>query len=348
MTGIDGRRILFCGLGTSAVAWYRCVLPAQALGADWCGLGWQPPDLQFYTGLVKGATRLPRWEDYDLIVFQQPRGHGWLKLIKDLQGKGIKVAFEIDDYVDAIGSMKDHDFRDAFRGAELAKLHMNMRQADAILCSTEYIAHRYRLLNKRIFVCRNGLDLSRYKLTRPPRPTVNFLWAGGTGHIEAAVPWFQSLVHVMQERPDTCLVTIGQNFAAGVGKHLDRGAERCLAIPFTPIEQYPSAMTMGDIALAPAGHGGFHRGKSDLRFLEAGALGMAVIADPVTYGTIEHGETGVLAASPVEAQYWMAKLADDEELRVRLGENAREYVYEERSMKAVSADWTRAFGEILG
>ena len=102
----DEPRVLFCGLGTSAVAWYRCILPAQALGADWCGLGYEPPNLQFYTGLVKGETRLPRWEDYDIIVVQQPRGLGWHKLIREMQDRGIRVIFEIDDYVAAMPSFR--------------------------------------------------------------------------------------------------------------------------------------------------------------------------------------------------------------------------------------------------
>jgi hypothetical protein len=61
-------------------------------------------------------------------------------------------------------------------------------------------------------------------------------------------------------------------------------------------------MTMIDVALAPAGKTGFHRAKSDLRWLEAGALGIPVIASPELYHDIEHGVTGSHARNAPEAK----------------------------------------------
>lgn len=344
MTSLDPSRILFVGLGKSAVGWYRCYLPAMHMGADWVGLAGEPPEQLFQTGLVKGKSSMPNYDDYDVVVLQQPRGAGWFRIIKRMQASGVKVVFEVDDYLHAIHKMSDHDYKQWFGPHELKRLELNMRACDALCCSTEYIARRYHRFNQNVWICRNGVDLGRYALTRPPRPTVNIGWAGATGHNRAVQPWLQEVANVMHERPATTIVTIGQAYADGF---LRAFPSRAISIPFTLIDTYPSAMTMFDIALAPAGKGAFFRGKSDLRWLEAGALGVPVIADPVTYPDIEHGVNGFHAATAVEAGEIMRELVDDDELRLQTGLAAKEYVRTERDMRVAVRQWEAMFTELL-
>jgi glycosyltransferase involved in cell wall biosynthesis len=342
--GLLGSDVLFIGLGASAVAWYRCYLPALFLGADWIGVVGTPPDLGYVTGLVANATKLPDFLDYKIIVVQQPRGRGWLKLIRQLQSKGVKVVFEVDDYLHAIRKTEGHDFRRYFDKPQLAELELNMRACDALICSTPYIARRYRAFNAHVWVCQNGLDTGRYNLTRPPRETVTIGWAGATGHAASVMPWVQATANVMLARPQTCFASIGQNFADTLA---DIFPGRTLSIPFTMVETYPAAMTLLDIALAPAARGNFFRGKSDLRFLEAGALGIPIIADPTVYPNIEHGVTGFHAASPEEAGELVLRLVDDANLRLQVGEAARRYVIEKRDMKVACRQWEEVFRALL-
>jgi glycosyltransferase involved in cell wall biosynthesis len=342
--GLDGSDVLFIGLGSSPVGWYRCYLPALFLGADWIGVVNTPPDLGYVTGLVANSTRMPNFLDYKIIVVQQPRGRGWLRLIRQLQSKGIKVIFEVDDYLHAIRKTEGHDFRRYFDKAALAELELNMRVCDAIICSTEYIARRYRTFNPNVWVCRNGLDCGRYNLTRPPRETVTIGWAGATGHAAGVLPWIGATADVMSQRPNTCFASIGQNFADALS---DLFPERTLSVPFTMVETYPAAMTLFDIALAPAAKGNFFRGKSDLRWLEAGALGIPIIADPDVYPNIEHGVNGFHAASPDEVQDVLLRLVDDPSLRLQVGEAARRYVMEERDMKIACRQWEEVFRALL-
>jgi glycosyltransferase involved in cell wall biosynthesis len=113
------------------------------------------------------------------------------------------------------------------------------------------------------------------------------------------------------------------------------GPERAIEVGWTKsIEVYPAAMANFDIALAPATNSAFFRGKSDLRWLEASALGIPVVADPVLYPSIEHGVTGLHATSPAAAREAMLALVDDAALRARLGSAAREYVREQAFTQA--------------
>ena len=341
-----GAGVLFAGIGTSAPAWYRCALPARALGADWVGMRGEPHELTFHTG--ESARPLRSVEDfasYDIVVLQQPRGTAWLRTIRSLQAAGVRVLFEIDDYAHGVRKAKHHAQAEHFDRKLLAALELTMRACDGIICSTDYIAGRYRSFNASVWVCQNGIDMGRYALTRRPRDSVTIGWAGGTAHRPALLPWLRELLAVMDARPATRFMSVGvPGYAAPFAERF--GAERAIGLPWAPIEAYPAAMASFDIALAPSANSAFFRGKSDLRWLEAGALGIPLVADPVLYPAIEDGVTGLHAATPAEARAAMLALVDDAALRTRIGEAAREHVRERRTSAAVAAQWTAVFEQV--
>jgi glycosyltransferase involved in cell wall biosynthesis len=335
-------RTLFVARRRTAVAWYRCALPAEFLGADWVAIEDRTGDIQ----LVSGPRPVPvtRWSEYDAVVLQQPRGSAWLARIRDLQAAGVRVLYEIDDYVHAVRKARDHDFKGAFDKRALRELELAMRVADGLICSTEWLAGRYRSFNPRVHVCRNGLDLGRYAMTLPPRDAAVIGWAGGTGHKNAVRPWLTAVADVMRARPDVRFHSVGQPFDRLLAREF--GDERCTGTPFTTLDTYAAAMTHIDVAIAPAGPGNFFRGKSDLRFLEAAALGQAVVADPIVYPTIEHGVTGLHAATVDEAREHLLALVDDRAERERLGANARAYVERERDMRVMARQWANALSAV--
>ena len=332
----DLPRTLFVGRSSSAVCWYRCALPAMALGVDWVGVCIGPPDVQANTGSVPLTRGLEQLAEYEVVVLQLPATPAWHDAIRRLQSAGVRVLFEIDDYVHGIRKMVDHELRGNFGKEELAHYETSMRLADGLIVSTEYLARRYRAFNRDVSVCRNGLDLPRYDLTLPVRDGATIGWAGGTGHRDALKPWMPSVAAVLRERPATRFATIGQPWAHVLEAEF---GDRALAVPFSPLGSYPAAMTNLDVALAPAGANGFFRGKSDLRWLEASALGIPVIADPLVYPEVEHGVTGFHAANPGEVGELLLALVDDPGLRRRVGEAARAHVREHRSIQAMAGQW---------
>jgi glycosyltransferase involved in cell wall biosynthesis len=307
------------------------------------GLDGEPPTATFRTGLVGGSTKMPDFTAYKVVVLQQPRGKGWLEVIHALRERGTVVIFEVDDWLHAVKNKQDHDFRAAFTNQTLSEYEACMKACDAVIVSTPFLAGVYRHFNKRVFVCRNGIDVGRYQLTRPKRDTVNLGWAGATGHAHTITPWLEAVGAVMEAREATCFVTIGQPFADALKPYFNG---RCISTPFAAIEQYPAAMTMIDVAIAPAGKSGFFRAKSDLRWLEAGLLGIPVVANPDVYPDIEHGVTGFHAKNAQAAGRLLLELVDDEELRTSVGQAAREYVVEHRRMARVAQDWRDVFDQL--
>ncbi len=343
---LDPSRILFIGHGTTPVCYYRVMLPAMAMGADWCGIMGEPPKLGVATSMISKGTAMPNLlEDYDIVVIQQPAGEGWLAVIAAMRERGVKVIFEVDDYLHGIKEVKSHDFAKGFDTAHLRLVEEAMMACDALIASTPYIKKKYRKFQPNAFLCKNGIDMGRYAFEMPGREKVNIGWAGATGHLEAVQPWLAITGAVMRGRPETCFISIGQPYAMAFQKEL--GEERGIAIPWAAIEQYPAAMTMFDIALAPGGQGGWWRGKSDLRWLEASSLGIPVIANPTIYPEVHNGQTGLTATSQQQVAEALLALIDDSEMRRRVGSQAREYVRKHRSMDVAVKQWERTFEKVL-
>jgi glycosyltransferase involved in cell wall biosynthesis len=335
---------LFVGIGKSGPCWYRAALPAMHLGADWCGVREEPPELAFVTGLSSRALDVDELLGYDVVVLQQPRGGAWLKLIRRLQDAGVTVLFEIDDDVHAVGKHAGHEHRAHYSKAALRELELTMRACDGLIVSTDFLAQRYRALNARVWVCRNGLDLGRYALT-PPRggEQVTIGWAGGTGHRDAVVPWLNAVGRVMEQRPHVRFMSVGEPFATLLAPHF--GGKRAIALPFTELDTYPAAMASFDLAIAPAGRANFFRAKSDLRWLEASALGIPTVADPQVYDEIEDGVTGFHAEDAATAERVLLRLVDDAAERRRVAAAARAHLEAHRTMRAMAPQWARALAE---
>jgi glycosyltransferase involved in cell wall biosynthesis len=289
------------------------------------------------TGRVPADFTLAAAADYDVIVLQQASGAAWLHQVRAWQGAGARVLYEVDDWLRGVRRVEAHAMREHLDRRAVEERELVMRVCDGMIVSTDWLAERYRAFNPVVHVCRNGIDLRRYALTRPAREHVGIGWAGGTGHLSAMRPWLDPVAEVMRARPATRFTTVGQPFADQLAGEF--GAERARSIPVTALEVYPSVMTHFDVALAPAAEGGFFRGKSDLRWLEASALGIPVVADPLVYPEIEHGVTGFHAATPEAACDALLALVDDPGLRERVGAAAMAHVTDRRRIEVAAGAW---------
>ena len=322
------------------------------LGCDWCGLAGLPPNLQFATGFVGGQTRPPDFFNYDIVVLQQPRGRGWLKLITEMRAKGITVLYEIDDYVHEIHRLPQHDFAVAFKPDHLKQMELCMRACDGMIVSTDYLAEKYaRFARGRIWVCENGLDMARYAYSLPDRAkidgveTVTIMWAGATGHAESIKPWLREIQDLMHKHPNLCFVSIGQAFSTMLD---DEFGTRAVTIPFTGLDTYPAAMMCGDIVIAPLGTSRWHQAKSDLRAMEAAALGLPVVACDHYRDSVVDGETGFVVSHESQLAGRLTQLISDRDLRHNMGYKARVYARENFDMSTRHGQWRDALTEAWG
>lgn len=343
----DIPKTLFLGLGASVVSYYRCFLPAIALGAEYATWGATADDTVVLTGgLGSPPPSMADLPDYEVVVIQYANGRSWLKTIRNLQDRGVKVLYEIDDYVQAARKSKTHELAHKFGNDRVRDLEMGMRAVDGMICSTSWIARRYRSFNDRTWECRNGIDLNRYDHRKPKRDgVVTIGFAGGVGHKASLARWEPAIRSVMRQREHVRFVSVGHAAAAAYVEEF--GAERAISYPSSGIEVYPASMALFDVAFAPSAENNQFRGKSDLRWLEASALGIPLVAHPDVYPDIEHDVTGVHARELEEVEAALLRLIDSQEERERIGRTAYEYVSEHRRIEVAAQSWGEVLREVV-
>jgi glycosyltransferase involved in cell wall biosynthesis len=340
-------KTIFLGLGTSPPSYYRCFLPAIALGAEYVTWGLTDQQQIVITGgLGSPPPSIEDLDGFEVVVAQYAAGKPWLRLIRRLQDAGVTVLYEIDDYLQGTRRNKQHELSDAFSKQRLQDIELAMRATDGLIGSTEFIARRYRSFTPRTWECPNGIDLKRYGWKRPEREGVTLGFAGGVGHKASLARWEPAIRNIMRARPQVRFVSVGYPAAAAFAQEF--GPERAIAYPSAGIETYPASMTLFDLSFAPSAENNQFRGKSDLRWLEASGLGIPLVAHPDVYPDIEDGVTGVHARTPDEAEAALLRLVDDREERERIGRTAHEYVAEHRSFPRAAERWAEALQAAVG
>jgi glycosyl transferase family 1 len=328
--------VLFLAQTAGASCFHRVVLPALALGCDWCGLDAPPPQMILGRGEVRFDEGRPDLFAYRIVVVHTPAEAGWLDLIPKLQAAGTKVVFDADYHVHEMATDR----------VVLERVEALLRMCDGVICATRYIAERYVQFNPRTFVCENGIDLRAYALTRPPHDTVNIGWAGTSMPLDEILPWLTQIAGMMRVRDVTNFVSIGQRFGDAVASMGAIAPERCLAIPGMLPEQFPAAMTFFDIAFDPLGRSAWRRGRSQLRWLESSAWGIPLVGDRRVYPSIEDGVTGFHASDPIAVARAILRLVDDPLLRAAVGASARREVEERYTMDALAPRWVDVLEQV--
>jgi glycosyltransferase involved in cell wall biosynthesis len=125
------------------------------------------------------------------------------------------------------------------------------------------------------------------------------------------------------------------------------GVYRAPNVPFEAFYQMFSQMD-GYIGLAPLTTLPFNRSKSNLKFLEYTALGMATVA--TNFGpyaeTIVHNETGLLIDDNRDWFDAINSLLTDKTLYNKIVENATKFVRENFDIEITYKKWVEAFDEI--
>src|SRR5258705_4772328 len=123
---MDAREILFVGQSVGASCYHRIMLPALALGCDWCGLDAPPPQMVVGRGAVRGDRGHADLASYRVVVVQTPAQDGWLDAIGALQAGGTKVLYEVDYDLHALGQEPE----------ALALIEALVAMCDGVICAT--------------------------------------------------------------------------------------------------------------------------------------------------------------------------------------------------------------------
>jgi hypothetical protein len=335
------KSVLFLAQGASVQTWYRVALPAKELELDWAGLIDGPPG-KGGTMIAGNITEFPNPFDYDIIVVQLVKGNDWVKFINELVSAGKTVYYECDDFLHGVHRIEDHPNKGAYAPKRVKEYVKAMKACSGIICSTEYLSEQYSKYNSNVFVAKNSIPAYLYDIEKIPKENKKIVlgWAGGAGHLQAFRSWYQELLDVMLGSSQTNFISVGVNYADHVAQHFPG---RCISMPWTSLENYPYSLSAFDISIAPSHDSKYFRSKSDLRWLESSAIGIPTVVNPITYPEVEDGVTGMVASTPEEFETKLEKLIYDEDLRLEIGQNAKNYIKNNRDITVGARQWQRIF-----
>jgi glycosyltransferase involved in cell wall biosynthesis len=187
---------------------------------------------------------------------------------------------------------------------------------------------------KRIHVIPTCVDPHRYPLADPVRKLeTQLVWVGSSSTLQG----LQAIAPVLEE--------MGRSVP---GLRLKLICDRFLQLSDLPISACPwteageaEEIARADIGISWIPDDLWSRGKCGLKVLQYMAAGLPVIANPVGVQSemVGHGETGFLAQTPAQWVESARRLADDPELRRRMGRAGRQRVETHYSVASGAARW---------
>ena len=234
------------------------------------------------------------------------------------------------------------------------KANFLMRMADAVIAGNDFVAAHARHYNKHVTVVPTVVDTDRFR----PTPAAGS-HAGSNAGSNAG---FDTGSHNMDE-----LVTLGwigshstTSFMDAIIDALDEAARqvsfRLVVVgashPFYPrhfevdnrswsLDREIADFQSLDIGLYPMEPSQWAMGKSGLKAVQYGAVGIPTIASPVgaVNQVVEQDRTGLLASTPAQWRDAVVRLVSDPNLRTDMGNAARKRIEEQYSLAVWAPRW---------
>ena len=308
-------RVHFWSADMAGSAWYRAVMPA--MGLSWLGHA------------ATHHIRLPQnWQSYDTIVGCRVAQTGPTKMWRHLKQEGKRLVLDLDDDYFHLDPSNAYAVRVWDRDM-LRRLAANMAVADLVTCCSEPLATVLRNYAPEVRVIPNGLPAQYLGAPRDYTAAGRPLYVGwaGTSSTVAELPEAVRALNRISQYPReggvmVRLVGIGAEQAMAIGL---QGRQIGALGWVERVEHYLHAVGGFDVWCAPYRGTPFNRAKFPTKWLESSVLGIPLVTSdtPAYRAVIRHGENGFLVRYEHEWGKYLKMLADDPELRQRIGMTAR-------------------------
>jgi len=273
--------------------------------------------------------RLPQnWQSYDTIVGCRVAQLGPSKMWVKLKDEGKRLILDLDDDYFHIDPSNTNAVRVWDRDM-LGRLAHNMQTADLVTCCSEPLAAVLRDYAENVRVIPNGLPAQYLGKPRDYQAEGRPLFVGwaGTASTVAELPGVVRALNRIARYPRpggvmVRLVGIDQRQAMAHGL---KGRQLGALGWVERVEHYLQAVEEFDVWVAPYRDTRFNSAKFPTKWLESSILGIPLIASDIEpyRRVIRHGENGFLVRYEHEWGRYLKQLADDPDLRQRIGMAAR-------------------------
>lgn len=233
------------------------------------------------------------------------------------------------------------------------------REANGIIVSTKQLRDRFSHLNKNIFIVGNSLDerliRNRINRKRPNNKNKVIGYMGTHSHDMDMMMILPALREVLRKyRGNLTFELVGVLENSHILRLFEGLDVRLLDTNGN--HEYPRFMEwmvenlFWDFAIAPLENSKFTCCKSDLKFLDYGALGIpGIYSDVPSYEhTVDHLINGYLVTN--DNDKWviaLEKMLQDDHLREEISRQAYEYVHSKRTLEHCAYEWVHAINTIL-
>jgi glycosyltransferase involved in cell wall biosynthesis len=303
---------------------YRTRQPCQALG--------ERAGVTVASGSLLAPAVRRRLGTADVLVLCDVVDPDLLPIVEARRSAGRLTVYEINDHFLAPQPWNQTAY--LARNLVMRSLSSQLAaRAGAIQFSVAELDREFGRLGERRAVFENNLwEVPALRPRSGDRIWVG--WGGSVGHRED-VRWIAGALQATLERhPGLGLSVMGSDELRPLFAGAPAGRLR-----FTPggsLERYQQFLGELDIGLCPLLPTDFNRCRSDVKFLELAAAGVAAVcSDLAPYrGSVRDGENGLLFRTPEELGAAIDRLVEDPALRQRLAGAAHAYVSAERLERA--------------
>jgi glycosyltransferase involved in cell wall biosynthesis len=288
-------------------------------------------------------------DDIDVVVSQRASAYEGLGLWRRWGSTPWRrTVYETDDDVFSITRENAAAWETYAEGGEIREATLRYCvTANLVTTASPHLGNRFReILGYRVpvavlpnYIPGWVLDLPRDTFDRRLR----IGWAGGASHardIHTATP---SVRRFMRRFPDWDLFVNGVDYR----RNFRCPPERSFHLPWvhvtdTPVEYYRTIDF--DIGICPLLSTQFSRSKSWIKALEYFSRGIPVVASDVEpyRRFIDHGVNGFLCKTDHEWLKYLSLLASDDELRLKMGEAAKDKA-RENTIETHYHEWVNAY-----
>jgi glycosyltransferase involved in cell wall biosynthesis len=276
----------------------------------------------------------------DLVVIQRRLLPRWA--LELLRRAARRLVFDFDDAIHRPDSSSEKD-RSAVR---LRRFAATVRAADVVVAGNDSLrAEAARLADSsRLRVIPTCIEPARYTAARHARRggAVELAWIGSRSTLEGLERAAPIIDAVGRAVPGIALKVICDRFP------------RFRDMPVREVrwsaEDETAELAAADVGVSWLPDDAWSRGKCGLKVLQYMAAGLPVVANPVGVqaAMVLPGETGFLASSPEEWTAAVRRLADDPDLRRRMGAAARRRVETEWSTERAAGLWVEILRSLSG
>jgi glycosyltransferase involved in cell wall biosynthesis len=278
--------------------------------------------VRFNKGILGRIGDLHKAKHADVVILQRKLLPLWQ--ISLLRHWARRLIFDVDD---AVFQRDSNSSKGSVSRSRSAKFRAVVSKADAVIAGNDYLKHVTSAWTRPGRVCfiPTCIDVPKYRTAVHQRigADARLVWIGQQTTMQTLVTAAEQLTAVAKQIE-------GIEFRQICDRAADFPGFRVVLRPWS-IATEAAELAEGDIGIAWMPDDSWSLGKCGLKVLQYMAAGLPVVANPVGVHRemVIHGETGFIASTPRQWAESVARLAEDPQLRNKLGAAGR-YLVEKR------------------